>query len=56
MVDMHDQDAAIRVWDSAAGQPVGLPMTGSKKLVSPGAVGGDGRRVAAADGDDVLRL
>jgi WD40 repeat protein len=56
MVDKHDQDAVIRVWDSAAGQPVGLPMTGSRKLVSPGAVSADGRRVAAADGDDILRL
>ena len=55
-VAISGKDNVIRVWDSATGQPIGQPMTGSEKWVARAVVSPDGRRVAAGDGRHTTRL
>ena len=46
-------DGTVRVWDLAAGQPLGEPLTGHYSLVYEVAVGElDGRPIAVSGGDD----
>lgn len=53
---MVNEDDTIRVWDSAARQPIGPPIAGIVDYVDEAAVSSDGHRVATVDSADTLRL
>ena len=50
------EDGAVRVWDVAASQAVGQPMTGRTGAVLSVALSPDGKRIATGSNDHTVRM